>query len=444
MGTASYLAAFAAWMWLKTGIIAVCSSRSWSVALPNRLCCRSVSRGIPQLLHQSTKTVEWSKSTGSPVNSSLSTQTSHTRCARRGPQVSEALGPRSVCSTATLMECWGKQGARTDHQACVSSTAGRDFAAVSCITHKELKVVRCRAARSAGWLFASTSDGFVVHLAEFVGTESLGRRYFFLADLLGAAPEIDIVIHDDACHLRKYAASRASKSSSARRLGYPRVKYVIDRSHSKGHVDHWCKQHCMHTLPENEKSLQGVNTSVCKQQFSKLGRYKFMVLLMGAAIGAFLLHEVVALRNKERVRYDPSKCCLWRGRQPARHRRRGAWDVAIRAAGTSRHWSGCRFGEWASAWAGCSFPGSCSHGAVRRPIWDIWVLDCLSRDASGVGNARVTVHVLHAHAWSCLIRWVRWANQASRAHRPPHSLCARGADAQEQKLQDGTKECHNK
>ena len=209
--------------------------------------------------------------------------------------------------TATLMEYWGKQGARAGHQACVSSSAGKDLAAVSCNTHKELKAARGRAARSAGWLFASTPDGFVVHLAEFVGAESLGQRYFFLADLLEAAPEIDIVIHDDACHLRKYAASRAGKSPLARRLAYPQVKYVIDRFHSKGHVDHWCKQHCMHTSPENEKALQGVNTSVCEQQFSKLGRYKFMVSKMGAAIGAFFLNEVVELRNKERARHAPSK-----------------------------------------------------------------------------------------------------------------------------------------
>ena len=49
----------------------------------------------------------------------------------------------------------------------------------------------------------------MVHVAEFVGAEGLGQRYFFLADLLEAAPEIDIVTHHDACHLRKYAASRA-------------------------------------------------------------------------------------------------------------------------------------------------------------------------------------------------------------------------------------------
>ena len=50
-----------------------------------------------------------------------------------------------------------------------------------------------------------------------------------------------------------------------------------------------------------------MNTTVCEQQFSKLGRYKLMVSKMGAAIGAFFLHEVVELRNKTRARHAPSK-----------------------------------------------------------------------------------------------------------------------------------------
>ena len=62
-------------------------------------------------------------------------------------------------------------------------------------------------------------------------------------------------------------------------------------------MDHWCKHHCMHPSPENDKALQELNTSVCEQQFSKLG----------AAIDVFFLHEVVELRNKERARHAPGK-----------------------------------------------------------------------------------------------------------------------------------------
>ena len=139
-------------------------------------------------------------------------------------------------------------------------------------------------------------NGIVVHLAEFVGAESLGQRYFFLADLLEEGWENDTVNTTIVSNL-------ALANLRLRRLAYPQVKYVTDRFHSKGHADHWCKQHCMHSSPENGKALQGVNTSVCEQQFSKLGRYKFMVSKMGAAIGSLSLHEVVEPRNEERARH---------------------------------------------------------------------------------------------------------------------------------------------
>ena len=72
MGTASYPAAFAAGTWLKSGIIAVCSSRSWSVALANRLCALHPAALAPE--HQDCEMIEAHKV-------SRSTPPSHTRCA---------------------------------------------------------------------------------------------------------------------------------------------------------------------------------------------------------------------------------------------------------------------------------------------------------------------------------------------------------------------------
>ena len=208
------------------------------------------------------------------MNSSRSTPPSHTSgglAFRRGPQVSEGS---HCCTHGVLVK------ARCTHW----PPGLRVF---FCGERFGSHIVYQGPCRSLGWMV------FCFHTGWLCGAFGRIRRggklgpEIFLSDLLEAAPEIDIVIHDDACHLRKYAASRACKSPLARRLAYPQVKCVIDRFHSKGHVDHWCKQHCMHTSPENEKALQGVNTSVWEQQFSKLGRYKFMVSKMGAAIGAF-------------------------------------------------------------------------------------------------------------------------------------------------------------
>ena len=172
MGTASYPAAFAVGTWLESGIIAVSSSRSLSVALANRLCRRSVARGIPQLLRQSTRTAKRPKRTGSPVNSSRSTPPKpyEVRLVDRRFAEENKYQRRWVLArcvpTATLMQRWEKQGARIGHQACVSSSAVKHLAAVSCTTQGAAGGKG--AARSAGWLFASTPDGFAVHVGEFV------------------------------------------------------------------------------------------------------------------------------------------------------------------------------------------------------------------------------------------------------------------------------------
>lgn len=168
----------------------------------------------------------------------------------------------------------------------------------ACRTHKEGKywAAKCR---HGGWLYAATPGGYIVHLAEYVGAESLPQRYFFLAELINVADEIEVVVHDDACHLRKFCDLRASDSTFAARLSFTHVKYIVDRMHSRGHVDAWCKANCFPTSPGNEELLAGINTSVCEQLFSKLGRHKFKVRVMDSLTGAFLLHELAEVHNEE-------------------------------------------------------------------------------------------------------------------------------------------------
>ncbi len=84
----------------------------------------------------------------------------------------------------------------------------------------------------------------------------------------------------------------------AKKLAYPGMKYVVDRFHSRGHVDAWCKANCLHTSPENVALMAGVNSSVCEQQFSSLGRYKYAVSKMGRSTASFYVNEVIELRNK--------------------------------------------------------------------------------------------------------------------------------------------------
>jgi hypothetical protein len=103
----------------------------------------------------------------------------------------------------------------------------------------------CKAQDEALWVvIRCTPDGFIVHLKEYVGAESLPQRYFFLSEILQKAPSVKLVIHDDACHLRKYADGRKGDSEAAKLLAFPSVQYVTDRLHARGHVDSWCLANC--------------------------------------------------------------------------------------------------------------------------------------------------------------------------------------------------------
>ena len=172
-----------------------------------------------------------------------------------------------------------------------------DLEATRCSTHKESTTRAPIGQRSGGWLIACASDGYILHLKEFFGTESLSQRYFFLAELKAAMPTLTDCIHDDACHLRRFADARAHESPAAWSLAYPQMNHIIDGMHARGHVDAWCLANCHPKVPANAARLQGVNTSICEQTFRQTNRYKFMVQHMGRCTCTVFLHEVADARN---------------------------------------------------------------------------------------------------------------------------------------------------
>ena len=131
-----------------------------------------------------------------------------------------------------------------------------------------------------------------------MGAESIAQRYFFLAELLKLITTISLVIHDDACHLRKFCDARKQGSAAAARLAFPTIKFVIDQLHSRGHVDPWCLENCIAKAPCNVELVLGVNTSVCEQAFSRLGRHKFVIRWMDRLTGAFFLNEMAEVWNE--------------------------------------------------------------------------------------------------------------------------------------------------
>ena len=149
-------------------------------------------------------------------------------------------------------------------------------------------------------LYACTPDGYILHLKEYIGAESISQRYFFLAELVADVPSINVVIHDDACHLRKFCGSYAQTSDFAKKLAFPQLKFVVDRLHSRGHVDPWCLQNCVASAPCNQDLIRGINTSICEQSFSRLGRHKFVVRSMDRLTSAMFLYEMAEICNQRR------------------------------------------------------------------------------------------------------------------------------------------------
>lgn len=202
-----------------------------------------------------------------------------------------------MVTAGQLHEYWAKQ--EKDGYVAMKSPP-HDLASTSCTTHKEgtrgyKKLVR--QGRLCGWLIATTSNGFVVHAKEFVGAESIPQRYFFLAEIAAHVPELRVVVHDDACHLRKFATKQQGQSTVARRLAFPHVQYIIDKMHARGHVDQWCKANCHPEVPSNAEAIRGLKTPACETKNSVLGRHKFALRHMRKRTASFYLLELIDVRN---------------------------------------------------------------------------------------------------------------------------------------------------
>ncbi len=86
-----------------------------------------------------------------------------------------------------------------------------ELAELNCKTSKMTHVTAARAkpkrknARSGGFLVACADNGYITDAFEFMGAESLSQRYIFLAKLREVFPDLKVIVHDDACHLRRFA-----------------------------------------------------------------------------------------------------------------------------------------------------------------------------------------------------------------------------------------------
>ena len=188
----------------------------------------------------------------------------------------------------------------------------KEVAEIRCTTHKmsarrgpELeqpaKKRTKRRARSGGFLVACTPDGVVIDAFEFMGSESCAQRWFFLARLKELFPQLKVVLHDDACHLRRFADNRSRLSAFAWELSYPQMCYILDRWHARNHVDAWCKENVHPGNDENAPLIQGRNSSRCEILFSWLRKYKHMFRTMGRWTSNVFVQELLEMHNEEHV-----------------------------------------------------------------------------------------------------------------------------------------------
>ena len=162
---------------------------------------------------------------------------------------------------------------------------------VSCHTVKMRKRVN---RRSGGWLVACDGRGMVLAASEFYAGESLTQRAAFVASVVDQFPTVTTVVHDDACHLRKFMDKWMD---SQPRLTYPQTKFVLDKFHAPSHRDPWCKQHCCPKVPENARLLAGVNRSSCEFLFSWFSKFRPSFRTMNRQTAHFFVHEILLMRN---------------------------------------------------------------------------------------------------------------------------------------------------
>ena len=176
-------------------------------------------------------------------------------------------------------------------------SAESDLKAVACNTHKEDDRAKFAHAQTAGLLCACLSSGLIVRVREIFGTESLSQRYFFVADLKKQCPDLDILVHDDACHLHKYTEQRSSDSVEAAQIAPESLKFVCDHFHVSGHTDPWCLAHCHPDSPPFAERLKGIRTSVCEFTFTWLSRYRMQTKHMSEFSFKWFVLEMVDSHN---------------------------------------------------------------------------------------------------------------------------------------------------
>ncbi len=195
------------------------------------------------------------------------------------------------------------------HRLSAKMPAPKEEYNLTCTTCKETGAAKFHE-RTAGIMIAAFPSGIIADWTEIYGSESRVQRYMFIASVLSACPSLRLIVHDDACHMAKYArhlnrfctpvgdAGWWAVSSTPMRVKMAELLWSLDRFHSSNHTDQWCHDNVNPELPELQRHLQGVNTSICESVFAWIRNYAGSLHNMSRWRFVFFISEMLETHNQ--------------------------------------------------------------------------------------------------------------------------------------------------
>ncbi|CAF3873870.1 unnamed protein product [Rotaria sp. Silwood1] len=113
------------------------------------------------------------------------------------------------------------------------------------------------------------------------------------------------IIYDDGCHLIKTIIDHFGGllyHNAATAFLYKKCTFTIDRLHYQNHRDSWCKQYLN---PDNNPSLNGINTEACEQTFSWLNKFSKSFSRMCSKRCQLALHLMLHHWNCNHIGLNP-------------------------------------------------------------------------------------------------------------------------------------------
>ena len=120
-------------------------------------------------------------------------------------------------------------------------------------------------------------------------------RYLFCSELVKASANIATIVHDDACHVSKFASSR-KRGPSPLATKLRNIRFIADRFRARRHKDTYCLTRRHPEIPANRAISEGVNTSIAESAFSWLPKYS-QLKFMTRRRHAFFVLQMLDLHN---------------------------------------------------------------------------------------------------------------------------------------------------